>query len=183
MLSGSILGFSIAAPVGPIGLLVLRRSLTDGARAGVSSGLGAATADLGYGALAAFGITLLAQWQRPAAMAGGVILLWLGWKSWRSIATTEGGAGGFGATFLLTLSNPMTILSFAALVAGAGVASPAWFIAGVFTGSLAWWVLLSTFAATLRRQFPATAMKWLNRASAVVLIVFGLRALASAAGT
>jgi threonine/homoserine/homoserine lactone efflux protein len=182
MLSGSILGFSIAAPVGPIGLLVLRRSLSDGARAGLLIGLGAATADLCYGTLAAFGITLLTQWQRPAALAGGLILLWLGWRSWRSTASTEAGAGGFCSTFVLTLSNPMTVLSFAALVAGAGAASPAWFIAGVFAGSLAWWALLSTLAAALRRQFPESAMRWLNRASAVVLLVFGLRALASAAG-
>ncbi len=179
--NGVVLGFSIAAPVGPIGLLVLRRSLGGGARAGLVCGLGAATADLCYGGLAAAGFTLLARWQAPAAAAGGLLLCWLAWQAWRTKASQAADGSGFASTFVLTLSNPMTILSFAALVAGAGAASSGWFMAGVFTGSLAWWMLLSCSAAALRPRFPAAGMVWLNRLSALVLLGFGLRALNTAA--
>ncbi|MBI4891637.1 MAG: LysE family transporter [Acidobacteria bacterium] len=180
-MNGAVLGFSIAAPVGPIGLLVIRQSLSRGARAGLRCGLGAALADLCYGALAAGGVTLLAQWQQPAALCGGLLLCWLAWKAWRAEAAQPAGGSGFTATFLLTLSNPMTILAFAALVAGAGAASPGWFMAGVFSGSLAWWLVLSSTASALRGRFPAASMVWLNRASAAVLFAFGVRALSTAA--
>lgn len=181
ILDGAVLGFSIAAPVGPIGLLVVRRSLAAGVRAGLACGLGAALADLCYGALAAAGFTLLARWQRPAAALGGLLLCWLASGAWRASAAHAADGAGFLSTFLLTLSNPMTILSFAALVASAGAASPALFVAGVFSGSLAWWLLLSTSAAALRGRFPSSAMLWGNRLSALVLLAFGLLALARAA--
>jgi len=178
---GIILGFSIAAPVGPIGLLVIRRSVSAGPVAGLSCGLGAALADLCYGALAAGGFTLLAAWQTPLALCGGLLLCWLAWSTWRSRASQEAAGAGFVSTFFLTLSNPMTILSFAALVASVGAASPALFITGVFTGSLTWWVLLSSVAALMRKGMPAHGMLWLNRASALVLLGFGVRALSTAA--
>lgn len=181
LMNGIVLGFSIAAPVGPVGLLVLRQSLAGGARAGLTCGLGAAAADLCYGALAAAGITLVARWQAPAGLAGGLLLCWLAWQAWRTNAEQAAEGGGFGSTFLLTLSNPMTILSFAALVAGAGAQSPMWFVAGVFTGSLIWWLVLSCSAALLRGRFPAEGMTWLNRASSLVLLGFGVRAISTAA--
>ncbi len=178
--NGAVLGFSIAAPVGPIGLLVIRQSLSGGARAGLRCGLGAAVADLCYGALAAAGVTLFARWQEQAALCGGLLLCWLAWKAWGAGAAQAAAGSGFITTFLLTLSNPMTILAFAAMVAGAGAASPAWFMTGVFSGSLAWWLVLSSAAAALRGRFPQAGMAWLNRASALVLFAFGLRALSTA---
>lgn len=179
--TGSILGFSIAAPVGPIGLLVLRRSLAQGTAAGFVSGLGAATADLCYGALAAYGITFLAAWQAPAALLGGGFLCWLAWRTWRSAACTQAArSAGFAGTFALTLSNPMTILSFAAMVAGTGAASPAWFIAGVFAGSVLWWAALAMGAGLLRERLAPTHLIWLNQGSSLVLLAFGLSALSTA---
>lgn len=178
---GMVLGFSIAAPVGPIGLLVLRRSLTAGMRAGFVCGLGAAAADLCYGALAVLGVTMLAAWQRPAAIIGGLILCWLAWQTLRSEPGSRAADGsGFFSTFLLTISNPMTILAFAALVAGVGAAAPGWFVAGVFSGSLLWWALLSGSAALLRQKMTPAAFVWINRAAAGVLLAFGLSVLSRA---
>lgn len=175
---GIVLGFSIAAPVGPIGLLVLRRSLAGGMRAGFVCGLGAAAADLCYGALAVFGVTLLASWQRPAALIGGVLLCWLAWQTLRSQPGEQAAQGsGFWSTFLLTVSNPMTILAFAAMVAGVGASAPGWFVGGVFTGSMVWWAMLSTAASLLRQKVTPGAFVWINRVAACVLFGFGVRAL------
>lgn len=183
--TGSILGFSIAAPVGPIGLLVLRRSLAQGAGAGFVSGLGAATADLCYGALAAFGITFLAAWQTPAAALGGAFLCWLAWRTWRSAACSEAAeSAGFAGTFALTLSNPMTILSFAAMVAsmgaGTGAATPAWFMTGVFAGSVLWWAMLAAGAGLMRDRLAPAHLVWINKGSALILLAFGVSALSTA---
>jgi len=181
VVTGSVLGFSIAAPVGPIGLLVLRRSLAQGAGAGFVSGLGAATADLCYGALAAFGITFLAAWQTPAAALGGGFLCWLAWRTWRSAACSEAAENtGFAGTFALTLSNPMTILSFAAMVAGTGAASPAWFMTGVFAGSVLWWAMLAAGAGLLRDKLAPAHLVWINKGSALILLAFGVSALSTA---
>ena len=181
LMTGSILGFSIAAPVGPIDLLVLRRSRTKGATVGFVSGLGAATADLCYGALAAFGITFLAAWQTPAAVLGGAFLCWLAWQTWRSAACVNAAEStGFSGTFALTLSNPMTILSFAAMVAGTGAASPAWFMTGVFAGSVLWWAMLAASAGLLRERIAPPHLVWLNRSSALILLAFGVSALRTA---
>ncbi|WP_321473206.1 LysE family transporter [uncultured Paludibaculum sp.] len=172
---GIVLGFSIAAPVGPIGLLVLRRSLTSGMRAGFICGLGAAAADLCYGALAVLGVTMLAAWQRPAAVIGGLLLFWLAWQTLRSEPGTEAAQGsGFWSTFLLTVSNPMTILAFAAMVAGVGATAPVWFVGGVFTGSMIWWAILSTSASLMRQRVTPVAFVWINRVAACVLFGFGL---------
>ncbi|MGC4054594.1 MAG: LysE family transporter [Paludibaculum sp.] len=175
---GIVLGFSIAAPVGPIGLLVLRRSLASGMRSGFVCGLGAAAADLCYGALAVFGVTLLASWQKPAALIGGVLLCWLAWQTLRSQPGEQAAQGsGFWSTFLLTVSNPMTILAFGAMVAGVGAAAPGWFVVGVFTGSMVWWAMLSTAGSLLRQKVTPGVFVWINRAAAGVLFGFGVRAL------
>jgi len=180
---GAWLGFSIAAPVGPIGLLVLKRTLREGRAAGWFSGLGAALADLIYGMLAVAGVSLAADFARPVALVGGAILLWLAWQSWREPAATAAAAGRgttlagcVATTFLLTLSNPMTILVFAAMVASAGGGAPAWFVLGVFLGSMLWWTILSAGAHW------SGAAKWLSgamlsRLSAVTLACFGVWAI------
>ena len=151
---GIILGFTIAAAVGPISLLVIRRTLAEGRVVGLVSGLGVATADGTYGAIAAFGLgaitDLLVGGQRLLGLVGGVFLLWLAWQTARAeptepAATPErrgGLAGAYLSTLGLTLTNPMTILSFAALFAGLGiapgnVAGAASLTLGVFLGSAA----------------------------------------------
>jgi putative LysE/RhtB family amino acid efflux pump len=176
---GLWLGFCIAAPVGPIGTLVLKRSLTRGFRAGLACGLGAALADLCYGVLAAAGIHFAAAYARPLAIAGGLLLLWLAWSSWHEAPPAdgpnppEGAPRGTATTFLLTLSNPMTILSFAALIASTGGRSPGWFVLGVFSGSMLWWITLSAAASSFAPRL-AHRGALLNRIAAVTLAAFGL---------
>ena len=180
---GAWIGFCIAAPVGPIGTLVLKQSLKWGSRAGLASGLGAALADLCYGLLAVAGVRLAAAYARPVAIVGGCFLLWLAWKSWREAPVEnaaaierEGLVRSVATTFLLTISNPMTILSFAALVASAGTGAPAYFVVGVFLGSMLWWTILSTSSAWLS-GFIDIRGAVLNRLAAVTLGGFGIWAI------
>jgi threonine/homoserine/homoserine lactone efflux protein len=188
---GFILGLSIAAPVGPIGLLCIRRTLAGGRWAGFVSGLGAATADGIYGCIAGFGLTFLAErliGQRVwLGLAGGLFLLALGWRTFQSRPALEAAApklgGAYLSTFGLTLTNPMTILSFTAMFAGmqspAGSAAawPGLLVLGVFLGSACWWLMLSGLVGTFRRQLNFTALKWVNRVSGTVIAGFGAAAL------
>lgn len=190
LIKGVVLGFSIAAPVGPIGLLCLRRGLKEGFWAAFSSGLGAATADACYGMLGAFGLAavsamLIGQsgWLR---LIGGLFLLWLAWQTWRSAPPRQAAEGarsglwkGFLTTLLLTLSNPMTILSFAAIFAGLGLpqgdaVQGALLVLGVFIGSALWWSMLAVLAATLASRVGGRELRWISRASALVLAAFGV---------
>lgn len=201
---GLLLGFSIAAPVGPIGILCIRRTLSDGRAAGFAAGLGAATADALYGCVAAFGLTivseLLVRGRAPMAWGGGAFLLWMGWRTIRSRPPELGAApaapgarsllSAWASTFLLTVTNPMTILSFVAVFAGLGLGSSARgpaaavaLVAGVFAGSAAWWFALSGSVSLLRARFSTQGLAWVNRISGAVLIVFGVVALFVAAGT
>ena len=195
LLRGLAVGFSIAAPVGPIGVLCIRRTLADGRAAGLVSGLGAATADAIYGSIAGFGLTfvsgfLLSQtgWLR---LVGGAFLLYLGIRTLLSrpaerpaAASGTGLARAYASTFLLTLTNPATILSFVAVFAGLGLASAGGdyaaatlLVLGVFSGSALWWLLLSGGVSLFRARFDARAMRWVNRLSGVVIATFGLAAL------
>src|SRR5215467_10551272 len=152
LLRGMIIGFSIAAPVGPIGALCIRRSLAEGQLVGLLTGLGAATADAVYGAIAAFGLTAisgaLVSYRTSLALLGGMFLCYLGFRT--LVASPQEAtrpqrpqriASAYASTFVLTLTNPMTILSFVAIFAGLGLASGADFkgaamlVTGVFAGS------------------------------------------------
>jgi threonine/homoserine/homoserine lactone efflux protein len=196
-LKGIIIGFSIAAPVGPIGVLCIRRTLADGRLAGLISGLGAATADLFYGCVAAFGLTFISQflidqglWLR---LLGGLFLLYLGIKTFlakgagKEIEQKKGGLlNAYFTTFFLTLTNPLTILSFAAIFAGLGIVntggnylSALILVAGVFSGSAIWWFFLSAGASFFQKKIDAQGLVWINRISGVIISVFGLVALGS----
>lgn len=197
-ITGLVLGFGIAAPVGPIGVLCIRRTLTDGRLIGFVTGLGAATADAFYGGVAAFGLTalsgaLVAQ-QGAIRMVGGVFLAYLGIRtllarpaSHAARAATHGNpAAAYASTVVLTLTNPATILSFAAIFAGLGLAasqqdypSAALLVLGVFCGSALWWLLLSGVVGLLRSRVTAAALRWVNVASGILLLGFGVLALAS----
>jgi len=177
---GAWLGFCIAAPVGPIGTLVLKQSLQSGFRAGIVSGLGAALADLSYGLLAAAGIRMAAGYARPIAVGGGMILIWLAWKTWHeasprdvTVAQSQGPWRRIGATFLLTISNPMTILSFAAMISAASPADPPRFVIGIFLGSMLWWTVLSALSSTIARHVEIRS-SMLNRVAAITLAGFGV---------
>lgn len=197
-LKSALIGLSIAAPVGPIGLLCIQRTLDHGPGVGLATGLGAAVADALYGAIGAFGVTALITvltGARPLLAGGGALfLLWLAWTAWhgadpKQAAAAKGGVKGwhaFGGTFLLTMSNPATILSFIAvfssLAGGMGntsAASPVWMIAGVFFGSAAWWFMLVGMVGHLRGRLQAVHLRWIRRGSAVLLAAFAAYQLIS----
>jgi threonine/homoserine/homoserine lactone efflux protein len=199
LLKGILVGFSIAAPVGPIGVLCIRRTLVEGRASGFLSGLGAASADAIYGCIGAFGITTisnaLAGQQTLFRLAGGIFLCYLGVKAFiaRPAEESEGGGKGtlayaFASTFLLTLTNPMTILSFAAIFAGFGLGascenyrSAAILVLGVFAGSSLWWLILSGGVGAVRRKLNPASLIRVNRISGAVITGFGILALAGPA--
>jgi threonine/homoserine/homoserine lactone efflux protein len=198
LVRGFVLGFTIAAAVGPICLLVIRRTLAEGLVVGITSGIGVATADAIYGAIAAFGLTavtdLLVEVRRPLAIVGGLFLLWLAWRTIRAVpdeaarvglGERRGLPGAYLSTLGLTLTNPMTILSFAALFVGLGVTGgdavgATLLTTGVFAGSATWWVVLVGGVSVLRGRLTPAGMRRINVASGVFIGVFALVALASA---
>jgi threonine/homoserine/homoserine lactone efflux protein len=197
LLRGLIIGFSIAAPVGPIGVLCIRRTLAEGRASGLVSGLGAATADAIYGCIAGFGLTfissLLVGQQTWLRLIGGGFLCYLGLKTFLArparqaiLAGGNGLLGAYASTFFLTLTNPMTILSFVAIFAGLGVASARGdyasagvLVLGVFMGSALWWLILSGGVSLFRARFDPHRLRWVNRISGVIIAGFGLLALLS----
>jgi threonine/homoserine/homoserine lactone efflux protein len=193
---GFILGFTIAAAVGPISLLVIRRTLAEGRVVGLVSGLGVATADGAYGAIAAFGLGAITQVlvdARPIlGLAGGVFLLWLAWTTARAAprdpATVPSRRGGLAGAYLsilgLTLTNPMTILSFGALFVGLGVTGEdavgaALITVGVLVGSTAWWVLLTSIVSVVRTKVTAAWIHRINVASGLAIGAFAVVSIGS----
>lgn len=193
---GFLIGLAIAAPVGAIGLLCIRRTLAYGRLVGFVTGLGAATADAVYGAIAALGLTsvavFLANVQTPLRLLGGAFLIYLGWRTFVSrpadaaAADRPGNlAGMFASTFALTLANPSTIISFAAIFAGLGLAgstgpsSALFMVAGVFLGSATWWLVLSSGVGLLRGVMTPDRLLWVNRASGVLIALLGAGAMLS----
>ena len=190
VLRGLVIGFSIAAPVGPIGVLCIRRTLTDGRLVGFSCGLGAASADAAYGCVAAFGLTSLSGflvdhelWLR---LVGGVFLVYLGIKAFlqrpdereavAASGSSRGLAGAYASTLILTITNPTTILSFTAVFAGLGLVEPSGgyasagaLVVGVFMGSALWWSLLSGGVSLLRWKLSGGAPRWVNKVSGIII--------------
>ena len=197
-LQGLLLGLAIAAPVGPIGVLCIQRTLQNGRAAGFLSGLGAATADAFYGAVAAFGLTtvtgFLTRQQNWLSLVGGLFLLYLGVKSWfrppsnpdlAEAALVTGYSSYlsyYSSTVFLTLTNPATILSFVVIFAGVGVTSSqeagwrpaALLVWGVFVGSAIWWFLLSGGVSLLRGRLTPNLLRWVNRAAGLIIGGFGV---------
>lgn len=193
--SSLLIGLSIAAPVGPIGLLTIQRSLEHGPRAGLATGLGAAAADAVYGAVGAYGVSwligALVAARLPLALFGGAFLLWMAWGLLRAPVATEAAVAAparsgwqyFATTFVLTLSNPATIFSFiaifGALAGGSAVSAPGTMVLGVLVGSALWWLFLSGAVGRLRGRFDARWRKRVNLASAAILAGFAIWQLAA----
>jgi threonine/homoserine/homoserine lactone efflux protein len=189
------IGLLLAVPVGPIGLLCLRRSLTLGMAAGMAVGLGAATADGIYAGIAAFALGAAAPFIADAAwlgVAGGAALIAIGLKDIAhrdTVATTptlRAHMGVYAGTVLLTLTNPATVLTFAAIIVGLGLVPDLAsrldglvFVAGVFLGSSAWWVILSGIGGKLGDRLPPGAIRWTRRIAGVVFVGFGIYAIVS----
>jgi len=199
-LKGIIIGFSIAAPVGPIGVLCIHRTLTQGRLSGLVSGLGAATADMIYGFIAGFGLTFISSifisQQIWLHLIGGVFLLYLGIKTFlatpaEQIASAKGNSliSTYASTFFLTLINPITILYFAGIFAGLGVVSASGnyvtvgaLVLGVFIGSTLWWFILSGGVSVFRTKFNPYRLQWVNKISGIIIAAFGLIAFLSLKG-
>jgi threonine/homoserine/homoserine lactone efflux protein len=199
---GLALGLAVAAPVGPMSLLCMRQTLARGFWPGFVSGLGIATADGVYGAVAALGLVALTDLligQQPwLRIVGGLAMLWLGIGAVRARpaearATVDSGGGlirSYAATFALTLMNPSTILSFAALFAGMGLGSgggeasgstvgPLALVAGVFVGSAAWWLVVTGGISVARTRLSTRIQRGITVAAGLALAGFGVLAIGS----
>ncbi len=197
-LQGFVLGIAIAAPVGPIGLLCIRRTLEHNQAVGFATGMGAAVADTFFGAIAAFGfsaaLVFLAGHEMAFRLIGGTFLLIVAARTYYSkppeITDEPPNAktclGGFITGLTLTLTNPVTILAFIGLFAGAGLTGNLDFnaalilILGVFLGSAAWWLTLSSGIALVRHRISVERLALINHITAIALGLFGIWAVCSA---
>jgi len=193
LFQGIIIGISVAAPLGPIGVLCINRTLENGFINGFISGLGAATADLFYGIIAALGISILSsfllQIQFPIRIIGILFILFLGlkylFKKERNNKVIKNnktiGISSYTTTFILTLTNPLTILFFTGIIAGMGIIQnnrsnldSIFLISGIFVGSLIWWFILSTITSLLRKRIENKYINLLNKISGIILIGFSI---------
>ncbi|MGD1045378.1 MAG: LysE family transporter [Bacteroidota bacterium] len=195
LLKGLAIGFSLAAPVGPIGILCIRRTLAQGSKRGIIIGLSAASADMVYGIVAAFGVTLISnfisQQQHWIRLVGGIFLFILGYHTFFSHPATDtitngknGDARTFVSTFLLTLTNPMTLFAFAVVFAGIGLDKAIgyhvfaiFFVAGIFLGSLSWFSLLTSLVHFFREIITTDGLVIINKVAGCLLTLFGAIAL------
>lgn len=191
-LMGIAIGFSIAAPVGPIGILCIRRTIIQGKLFGLLSGLGAATADAVYGCIAGLGLTIISNFLMDQSnwfqLLGGLFLCYLGIRTYLSSPAKDTNAkidgsrlGSYISTFFLTITNPLTILSFIAVFSGVGLTesnhdlfSRLIIVLGVFCGSLLWWLILCNVVGLLIKKMKIDRyLLWINRISGVILFTFG----------
>jgi threonine/homoserine/homoserine lactone efflux protein len=207
LLTGVGMGFAIAAPVGPIGLLCIRRTLQQGPAVGLATGLGAAVADAGYGLLVAGGLAatgLLLRHATVLSLVGACLLLALGLQSLRAFAAkshagvdpslqvpvgTTSLVAAFASTFVLTATNPATIVAFVGLIASVasvagstatGASAPYRLVLGVFAGSLLWWMLLVAMVRSVRGLVKGSALRWLDALTGVVLVAMAAWVAATA---
>ena len=190
ILKGLAAGLAIAIPVGPVNVLCVSRTLNRGRRAGIVSGLGAAAADTFYGSIAGFSITFIIQFLQKEEfwirVVGGVLLVGIGVIYFRKPPKGPGAepAGGhhsdFASAFLLTMTNPTTVLSFLAVMAGLGLGEGGvgWrtllLVGGIFCGSMLWWITLAQVVYRLRDRFDERAVTWMNRIAGLAIGAFGV---------
>jgi threonine/homoserine/homoserine lactone efflux protein len=198
LLKGIAVGIVIAVPVGPVGVMCVRRTIFEGKRAGFVSGLGAATADALFGLIAAFGLTFVSDWligyHQWLRIAGGCYLVYIGGSALlaepevrrSSEPNAESLLRDFLSTFALTLTNPITILAFLGIFSALGLtgedatlARAAVMVLGVWLGSLLWWLALTFGLGSLFRSFEARHLRWINRASGIILLLSGAGLLAA----
>jgi threonine/homoserine/homoserine lactone efflux protein len=195
-LKGVAIGLAIAAPVGPVAVLCIRRTLILGHAAGFASGAGAVLGDLIFGAIAVFGVAavtdLLLAHERTLRLIGGLFMVVLGGFGLRRPPPVAGRpvhgslASAFATAFVLMVTNPITIFAFLGIMAGFGVvtddqslAASLWLLGGVGAGATLWWAGLTIVAGFLRRRVTLDKLGWINRVSGAILILFGLIALVS----
>lgn len=188
-----LIGLCIAVPVGPIGVLCRQKTLRYGYKAGIITGLGAALADAIYGCIAAFGIAIIGNFMVEQAfylqILGCAFLLYLGLKTFllktnassQTNTCNESCLGTFGTSFFLTITNPMTILSFAGIFAAFGLGTAnndtitaSTMVTGIFVGSLFWWIILVGLVAIIHKRLNKRYLGYLNKVSGIILLGFGL---------
>ena len=194
LLTGILIGIAVAAPIGPINLMAIQRGLAHGFRAGLLTGVGAVLGDGVFAVVSALGLTavsgFLKNWAGPVEAVGGVMLVLLGIRAWftatpaRSRVKPSGWVhhGGLvGGTFLLTISNPATMLGFLAIFGAGGLlrlpgsyVHVALLVGAVMLGSLLWWLFLAALVGTLRERFTDRTLLRINRFSAMLIFGFGL---------
>jgi threonine/homoserine/homoserine lactone efflux protein len=194
LLKGIVVGIVIAVPVGPVGVLCIRRTLFSGRLAGFLSGLGAASGDAVFGIIAGFGLTVVSDWlleyQLWLRIAGAAFLLYVGGAALFAEPEYTGKPGEpgpetlarfYASTFVLTLTNPITLLSFVAIFAAVGLtgrdatlATAAALVFGIWLGSLLWWLALGLGAAMWRRILDERHLRWINRGSGGILFLSGI---------
>lgn len=199
LLRGAVAGVAISAPVGPVNVLCISRTLTHGRSSGIISGLGAAAADTIYGSIAGFSISFIISWLLRELfwirLIGGMLLIAIGAvyyfkrpKTLKEASESSSAGSDLASTFLLNLTNPTTVLSFLAVLAILGLAehrsrlATVFLVAGIFVGAMFWWVLLALIAAQFRSRFNDRAVVWMNRIAAGAIGTFGLITMAMAIG-
>jgi len=195
-LKGLIIGFAMAVPIGPIGVMCIRKTLAEGHSRGLVVGLGGATADSLYAGIAAFGLTFVSDaiasqhiWLR---LAGGGLLLFLGIRTLRLKRkdpiipfTNKGLLGSYVSAFLLALTNPLTVFAFVAVFAAFGlghrlvIISACILVLGVFIGSCLWFLILGYVATIFRKKLDSGGLRWVNRISGILIILSGVAAFVS----
>jgi threonine/homoserine/homoserine lactone efflux protein len=195
-LKGILIGFAMAVPVGPMGIMCIRKTLTEGRLRGLIIGLGAGTADLLYCSVAAFGLTIISNtlfnqrlWIR---LIGGALLFFLGIRTFRAQpadpnipVNSSGILRSYLTTVFLTLTNPLTIFSFLAVFAALGLGnglsyfSAAALVVGVFFGSCSWFLLISSGAILFKKKLDLTGLRWVNKIAGILIIISGVIAIVS----
>jgi threonine/homoserine/homoserine lactone efflux protein len=191
---GILIGFAMAIPIGPIGIICIRKTLTEGRLRGMIIGFGAATADALYGCVAAFGLTVISDtllsqrvWIR---LVGGALLLFLGVRAFLAIPKdpklqiqSSGRLRSYLTTVFLTLTNPLTVFAFLAVFAALGLGnklsyfSAALLVLGIFLGSSLWFFALSSGVTLFRDRFDVTGLLWVNKIAGILIILSGVIAI------
>ncbi|OFX47514.1 MAG: hypothetical protein A2046_13080 [Bacteroidetes bacterium GWA2_30_7] len=198
ILNGFIIGLSVSIPLGPIGILVIQKTLCNGKKSGFVTGLGAAFADFIYAIIASLGISIiinsLVEYHLYFQIIGGLFLIYLSYnvffsnpiKQLRNPKINSNLIGDFLSTFFLTITNPMALLLFFGVFAGIGFlnekfdySSIIYIILGVNIGTVLWWYTLSTLINLFRSKIQIRRLNWINKISGVVIFIFGLFALIS----
>jgi threonine/homoserine/homoserine lactone efflux protein len=198
LVKGIVVGIVIAVPVGPVGVMCVHRTIFDGKLAGLVSGLGAATADAVFGIIAGFGLTVVSDWlinyQQWLRVAGGCYLLYIGGRAFadeppaelESERDPETLLGDFATTFVLAVTNPITVLAFLGIFTAIGLSGnqatfgrAAILVLGVWCGSLLWWLALSFGVGQVRHSIEPRHLAWISRGSGAILFLSGAALLAT----
>ncbi len=190
-LKGLVIGFAMAVPIGPVGILCIRKTLSDGHAHALIIGLAAATADALYASIAAFGLTfvsdVIASQHLWLGLGGGGLLLFIGIRTFRARRKdpitpfeNKGLLGSFASTFLLALTNPLIIFALVAVFAAFGlghrltISSASLLVLGLFGGSLLWFLTLGYVSTFFRKRLDSDGLRWVNRISGVLIMVSGV---------